>query len=56
MIFVYALSGSDYASKFGTKKPALYRTCLEYLGVSSDWSDIEQKYLVKLLQIGSLNL
>lgn len=55
-------SGSDYTSKFGTKKAALHSAStayLEHFGVSSDWDDIEQslksaeQYLVQLLRQGS---
>ena len=59
---IHALSGSDYTSKFGTKKAAVHcasTVYLEHFGVSSDWNDIEQslkpaeEYLVQLLRKGS---
>lgn len=59
---IHALSGSDYTSKFGTKKAALNSASTAYLenfGVSHDWDEIEksfkpaEEYLVQLLRKGS---
>ena len=59
---IHALSGTDYTSKFGTKKAALNNGSKKYLenfGLSHVWQEIEkslhpaEEYLVQLLRKGT---
>ena len=59
---IHALSGTDYTSKFGTKKAAINNASKHYLqnfGLSSEWEEIDkslqpaEEYLVNLLRKGT---